>query len=48
MSLGPVTRIGQAKPAQAGTGVRLHRAFGFGGRAELGPFLPFGDFRNEP
>ena len=47
MSIRPVKRIDQARPAMEGAGVHLHRAFGFGDTSELDPFLLFDDFRNE-
>ncbi len=47
MSIRPVKRIVEAKPAIEGAGVRLRRAFGFGDTAETDPFLLFDDFRNE-
>ena len=47
MSIRPVKRIIQAKPAIEGAGVRLRRAFGFGDTGEFDPFLLFDDFRNE-
>jgi len=47
MSIRPVKRITQARPAIEGAGVRLRRAFGFGDTAEYDPFLLFDDFRNE-
>jgi len=47
MSVRPVKRLIQAKPALEGAGVHLHRAFGFGGTAEFDPFLLLDDFRND-
>jgi redox-sensitive bicupin YhaK (pirin superfamily) len=47
MSIRPVKRIIQAKPAIEGAGVKLRRAFGFGDTGEFDPFLLFDDFRNE-
>jgi quercetin 2,3-dioxygenase len=47
MSIRPVKRIVQAKPAIEGAGVKLRRAFGFGDTGELDPFLLFDDFRND-
>ncbi len=47
MSLRPIKRIIQAKPAIEGAGVRLRRAFGFGDTGEFDPFLLLDDFRNE-
>jgi redox-sensitive bicupin YhaK (pirin superfamily) len=47
MSLRPVKRHIQARPTLEGAGVRLRRAFGFGGTADFDPFLLLDDFRNE-
>ena len=47
MSIRPVKRVVESKPAIEGAGVRLRRAFGFGDTAETDPFLLFDDFRNE-
>jgi quercetin 2,3-dioxygenase len=47
MSIRPVKRIVQSKPAIEGAGVKLRRAFGFGDTSELDPFLLFDDFRND-
>jgi redox-sensitive bicupin YhaK (pirin superfamily) len=47
MSIRPVKRIVQAKPAIEGAGVKLRRAFGFGDTGEVDPFLLFDDFRND-
>jgi redox-sensitive bicupin YhaK (pirin superfamily) len=47
MSIRPVKRIVQAKPAVEGAGVKLRRAFGFGDTGEFDPFLLFDDFRND-
>jgi redox-sensitive bicupin YhaK (pirin superfamily) len=47
MSIRPVKRIIQSKPATEGAGVKLHRAFGFGDTGEFDPFLLFDDFRND-
>jgi redox-sensitive bicupin YhaK (pirin superfamily) len=47
MSIRPVKRIIQAKPAIEGAGVKLRRAFGFGDTEEFDPFLLLDDFRNE-
>ena len=47
MSIRPVRRIIEARPALEGAGVRLHRGFGFGETAEFDPFLLFDDFRND-
>lgn len=47
MSIRPVRRISQSRPAIEGAGVRLRRAFGFGDTSEFDPFLLLDDFRNE-
>jgi len=47
MSLRPVRRVSQSKPALEGAGVRLRRAFGFGDTSEFDPFLLLDDFRND-
>jgi redox-sensitive bicupin YhaK (pirin superfamily) len=47
MSIRPVKRIIESRPAIEGAGVRLRRAFGFGDTGEYDPFLLFDDFRNE-
>lgn len=47
MSLRPVKRIVSAQPTLEGAGVRLQRAFGFGGTQEFDPFLLLDDFRND-
>ena len=52
MSIRPIKRVIKAKPTVEGAGVRLRRAFGFGGSgpggtAEFDPFLLLDDFRNE-
>src|SRR5256886_14915242 len=47
MSIRPVKRIVQSKPAIEGAGVRLRRAFGFGTTDEFDPFLLLDDFRND-
>ena len=47
MSIRPVKRIVEARPAMEGAGVKLRRAFGFGDTDETDPFLLFDDFRNE-
>jgi redox-sensitive bicupin YhaK (pirin superfamily) len=47
MSLRPIKRLIKAKPTVEGAGVRLRRAFGFGGSEEFDPFLLLDDFRNE-
>ncbi len=50
MSIRPVKRIVESTPTMEGAGVKLRRAFGFGGVGatdEFDPFLLFDDFRNE-
>jgi redox-sensitive bicupin YhaK (pirin superfamily) len=47
MSIRPIKRVIKAKPTMEGAGVRLRRAFGFGGTEEFDPFLLLDDFRNE-
>ena len=47
MSIRPVKRITQSKPAVEGAGVRLRRAFGFGDTTAFDPFLLLDDFRHE-
>jgi redox-sensitive bicupin YhaK (pirin superfamily) len=47
MSIRPVKRIIESKPAIEGAGVSLRRAFGFGDTREFDPFLLLDDFRNE-
>ena len=47
MSIRPVQKVIKAKPTVEGAGVRLDRAFGFGGTTEFDPFLLLDDFRNE-
>jgi redox-sensitive bicupin YhaK (pirin superfamily) len=47
MSIRPVKRIVQSKPAIEGAGVKLRRAFGFGDTGEYDPFLLLDDFRND-
>jgi len=47
MSIRPVKRIVQSKPAIEGAGVKLRRAFGFGETTEFDPFLLLDDFRND-
>jgi quercetin 2,3-dioxygenase len=47
MSIRPVRRITESRPAIEGAGVRLRRAFGFGNTTDFDPFLLFDDFRNE-
>jgi len=47
MSIRPVKRIVQSRPAIEGAGVKLRRAFGFGDTDEFDPFLLLDDFRND-
>src|ERR687896_694437 len=47
MSIRPVKRIIESRPAIEGAGVKLRRAFGFGNTDEFDPFLLFDDFRND-
>ncbi|MGR3435429.1 MAG: pirin family protein [Shimia sp.] len=47
MSIRPVVETRAARPTMEGTGVHLHRAFGFGDPSEQDPFLLFDDFRND-
>jgi quercetin 2,3-dioxygenase len=47
MSVRPVARLSEAKPALEGAGVHLRRAFGFGDTTEYDPFLLLDDFRND-
>ena len=47
MSIRPVKRLVQAKPALEGAGVHLRRAFGFGNTSDFDPFLLLDDFRND-
>ena len=47
MSIRPVKRVIQAKPAIEGAGVHLRRAFGFGETRDFDPFLLLDDFRND-
>jgi redox-sensitive bicupin YhaK (pirin superfamily) len=47
MSLRPVKRVLQSQPTLEGAGVRLRRAFGFGGTEEFDPFLLLDDFRGD-
>ena len=47
MSIRPVKRITQSKPAVEGAGVKLRRAFGFGDTTSFDPFLLLDDFRND-
>jgi redox-sensitive bicupin YhaK (pirin superfamily) len=47
MAVRPVKRLVTAKPTREGAGVRLRRAFGFGGTSQYDPFLLLDDFRND-
>ncbi len=47
MSIRPIKRLIQSKPAVEGAGVHLRRAFGFGSSADFDPFLLLDDFRND-
>jgi redox-sensitive bicupin YhaK (pirin superfamily) len=47
MSIRPVKRLIQSKPALEGAGVHLRRAFGFGNTSDFDPFLLLDDFRND-
>ncbi len=47
MSIRPIKRLAKAQPTREGAGVRLDRAFGFGGTSDFDPFLLLDDFRNE-
>jgi hypothetical protein len=47
MATRPVKRLVKAKPTVEGAGVRLRRAFGFGGTSDYDPFLLLDDFRND-
>src|SRR5512147_3140700 len=47
MSIRPVRRVSQSRPAIEGAGVRLRRAFGFGNTSDFDPFLLLDDFRND-
>jgi len=47
MSVRPVRKTIEARPAVEGAGVRLRRAFGFGDTSEFDPFLLLDDFRND-
>ncbi len=47
MSIRPVRRVSQSRPAIEGAGVHLRRAFGFGDTGDFDPFLLLDDFRNE-
>jgi quercetin 2,3-dioxygenase len=47
MSVRPIKKVVQARPAVEGAGVHLRRAFGFGNTSEFDPFLLLDDFRND-
>lgn len=47
MSIRPVKKIVESKPTLEGAGVKLQRAFGFGGTKDFDPFLLLDDFRND-
>ena len=47
MSIRPIKRIIESRPAIEGAGVKLRRAFGFGDTEEFDPFLLLDDFRND-
>jgi len=47
MSIRPIKRLIQSKPAVEGAGVHLRRAFGFGSTTDFDPFLLLDDFRND-
>jgi redox-sensitive bicupin YhaK (pirin superfamily) len=47
VSLRPVKRVVSSQPTMEGAGVKLRRAFGFGGTNEFDPFLLLDDFRND-
>ncbi len=47
MTTRPVRKHSKSLPTLEGAGVRLRRAFGFGGTADTDPFLLFDDFRND-
>jgi quercetin 2,3-dioxygenase len=47
MSIRPIKRLSTSRPTLEGAGVRLRRAFGFGGTSEFDPFLLLDDFRND-
>jgi redox-sensitive bicupin YhaK (pirin superfamily) len=47
MSVRPIKRVVQARPAVEGAGVHLRRAFGFGATSDFDPFLLLDDFRND-
>jgi redox-sensitive bicupin YhaK (pirin superfamily) len=47
MSIRPIKKLSQSKPALEGAGVHLRRAFGFGNTSDFDPFLLLDDFRND-
>ncbi len=47
MSIRPVKRVIESRPAIEGAGVKLRRAFGFGDTDDYDPFLLLDDFRND-
>jgi redox-sensitive bicupin YhaK (pirin superfamily) len=47
LSIRPIKRVIESRPAIEGAGVKLRRAFGFGDTGDFDPFLLFDDFRNE-
>jgi hypothetical protein len=47
MSIRPVKRAIESRPAIEGAGVHLRRAFGFGNTGDFDPFLLLDDFRND-
>ena len=47
MSIRPIKKLIQARPAIEGAGVRLHRAIGFGPTGDTDPFLLLDDLRND-
>jgi quercetin 2,3-dioxygenase len=47
MSIRPIKRVTQPTPTIEGAGVKLRRAFGFGGTSDFDPFLLLDDFRND-
>jgi len=47
MSIRGAKSVSQSRPTMEGAGVRLRRAFGFGGTSEFDPFLMMDDFRGD-
>jgi redox-sensitive bicupin YhaK (pirin superfamily) len=47
MSIRPVKKIIRTQPTIEGAGVKLQRAFGFGGTKDFDPYLLLDDFRND-